>query len=316
MQKEKLKETISIIIPVYNEKNNIRPLYDEIVKATKNIDYDVELIYVSDGSRDGTVDEIKKLTSKINKIVLVKLLEIKRNKGKTNALKKGFKKATGDLILTIDGDLQDDPQDIVRFIEKYKETGADLIVGNRTNKYNGKNKNYIKYLSSRTINLIAKFLSGKKVDDVNCGFKLMTKEVTDTILLKSDYHRYIPILAHMEGFTITQLNIKQHPRHSGKSKYGKTGLKRFFNSIIDMLSIALVYKFKKEPFRFFGGMGLSLFVIGTLIFIYLVIKWLGGTYIYGRPLFFVSILFMILGVNFLTLGFLAELIVMNNKKDS
>lgn len=308
MQKE--KKLVSVVIPVYNEEGNIKPLFDGIKKAiSKMKDYDFEIIFVDDGSTDNTKKAIENIDDKNIKIYHHYR---RRNSGKTEALKDGFDMSKGDFIITIDGDLQDDPKYIPDFIEKIAREKLDMVTGNRTNRYS---KNVLKWISSHIANRIAKTLSGTSVSDMNCGYKIMTSECAKTMVLKSDYHRYIPLLASIEGFSVGEIKIVQNKRRSGDSKYGKTGLGRFMTSALDMLSIYFVYKFRKEPFRVFGRIGFILILIGFVILGYLSIQWFDGQYIRSRPMFFFGILLMIIGTNVLGMGLLGEIMVMNKKSN-
>jgi glycosyltransferase involved in cell wall biosynthesis len=298
MQKE--RKLISIVVPVYNEEGNIEPLFDGIKSAVSKLsDYYFEIIFIDDGSTDKTREKIQNLPD--NEQFAINYQRTKRNSGKTKALKKGFAISKGEMILTMDGDLQDDPKYIPDYIERLKNENLDMVVGNRSNRYS---KNALKWFSSHVANKIAAILSGTSVSDMNCGYKIMTSECAKTMVLKSDYHRYLPLLAGIEGFLVGEIEITQNKRHSGDSKYGKTGLGRFMVSALDMISIYFIYKFRKEPFRIFGRIGFILILAGSVILGYLSILWFGGQYIRSRPMFFLGILLMIIGTNVLGMGLL------------
>ncbi len=312
MQKEKL---ITILIPAYNEEENIFPLYERLLDQTKKLSaYSWEIIFINDGSSDGTKQKLEELAGTASTESLkFSYISFKKNQGKTEALRQGIQKARGEIIVILDADLQDDPQYIADFLAEIEKPTVDFVVGNRTNKYA---KNFAKKISSFIANNTAKILIGSPIKDMNCGFKAMTTECAKTITLKSDYHRYLPLLASIEGYRVSQVDIEQKDRFSGESKYGKMGFSRFINSLLDMLSIYFIYRFKKEPFRLFGRVGLGLLATGFLILGYLAIGWFAGHYIYGRPLFFLGILLAILGTNILGMGLLGEIFVINNgKKD-
>ncbi|MBP8960926.1 glycosyltransferase [Patescibacteria group bacterium] len=322
MQKEKL---ITIIVPAYNEEENIVPLYEKLLNETnKFTGYIWELLYINDGSTDQTKNRLEELRERnqdnneksgfgkeTTPQIEVSFISLKKNQGKTEALRQGIQKAQGEIIITLDADLQDDPKYIKDFLQEVEKPNVDFVVGNRTNKYA---KNFAKKVSSWIANATANILIGSPINDMNCGFKAMTMECAKAITLKSDYHRYLPLLASIEGFRVTQVNIEQKERFSGESKYGKMGFGRFVNSLLDMLSIYFVYRFRKEPFRLFGRVGLVTFIVGILILTYLAIGWVFGHYIYGRPLFFLGILLSILGTNILGMGLLGEIMVMNKKE--
>jgi len=314
MSKE--KTLISILIPVYNEEGNIAPLFAKLDHQIKTNEqkYDFETIFVDDGSTDRTLAKLVELAQLNRENNAILYNHFSKNRGKTQALLAGFEQCKGDLIITMDGDLQDDPCYLGDFIAEYNKGDYDMLVGNRVNKYK---KNLAKRVSSSIANKLAGLIIQKTIHDMNCGFKLIRAECARNLVLKSDYHRYIPLIAAIDGYKIGEVDIEQKARLSGESKYGGTGLGRAVASILDMLSVAFVYKFKKEPFRLFGRLGLMLFGAGALIMVYLVARWFFGYYIYGRPLFFVSILLLILGFNVLSMGFLGELIVINadNRKN-
>ena len=305
MQKE--KKLISIVIPVYNEEGNIEPLFNGILNSVSKVKgYDFEIIFVDDGSTDETIEKIHSLKEKKLKVLYHSM---KRNSGKTSALKEGFKMSNGILIITMDGDLQDDPKYIPDYINKLKNENLDMVVGNRKNRYS---KNALKWFSTHIANKISSILSGTTMSDINCGYKIMTLECAKTLKLKSDYHRYLPLLASIEGFLVGEIDINQNKRYTGNSKYGKTGLRRFIVFVLDIISIYFVYKFRKEPFRIFGRIGFFLILVGTIILAYLSVLWLMGTYINGRPMFFLGILLVMVGTNILGMGLLGELIVMHS----
>lgn len=306
MQKE--RKLVSIVIPVFNEEGNIEPLFNGIKNSVSKIKgYDFEIIFIDDGSTDKTIEKINSLKKSDIKVLHYSMT---RNSGKTAALKEGFKMSNGILIITMDGDLQDDPKYISDFIEKIQKDKVDLVTGNRSNRYY---RNFLKWVSTHTANYLVKKITDSEIHDMNCGYKIMTSECAKTLILKSDYHRYIPLIASIEGYSVRQMEIIQKKRYSGNSKYGKTGLKRFVVSTLDMISIYFVYKFRKEPFRIFGWVGFILISIGLLILAYLSILWLMGTYINSRPMFFLGILLIIIGTNILGMGLLGELIVMHSK---
>ncbi|HDQ15726.1 MAG TPA: glycosyltransferase family 2 protein [Bacteroidetes bacterium] len=304
MQKE-----ITVLIPVYNEAENLIPLYERICEEVEQLsNYTFEVLFVNDGSTDNSSEILAKI-SQMNGIKM-RYISLKHNKGKTEAMKRGIRTIESDLIIMLDGDLQDDPTYFKDFLNEIEKPGVEFVVGNRTNKYA---KNLAKKVSSAIANTTARILIGSPINDMNCGFKAMTTECAKSISLKSDYHRYLPLLASIEGYGVSQVNIEQKKRFSGESKYGKVGIGRFVNSLLDMLSIYFIYRFRKEPFRLFGRVGLITFALGSAILAYLTIGWFFGHYIYGRPLFFLGILLAILGTNILGMGLLAEVFVINNK---
>lgn len=298
---------ISVVIPAFNEEKSIVPLYRKISKTVrKDKDNQYELVFIDDGSSDETYSQIKKVILQSKKTALIKVIGItfSKNFGKTAALDEGIKHSTGDYIIFMDADLQDDPQDIHRFVTAIKKKNVDVVIGNRKNRYR---KSFIKKISSAIANLTIRAIAGINIHDINCGFKILKRSAATSLILKSDYHRFIPLLCSSNGFTVGEITISQHRRVYGDSKYGSTGLLRFTKSIIDAISITFIFRFKNEPFNFFGKIGGAIFLLGMSILTILSLEWFLGKPIMGRPLFFFGILSVITGINLVSMGFLGEL---------
>ena len=307
MHSEKVKD-IAIIIPAFNESDSINELFNRLKKNIPDqFGLDVSYIFINDGSSDSTHSVIKELI-KQNKNTEIILIDHLRNYGKTVALKNGINQAKSNFILMLDADLQDSPDDFAKFWKKINDGPYDMVVGNRSGRYKN---NILKKTSSLIINSIVKSISNYTIHDMNCGYKLMTTECAKSLDLKSDYHRYIPFLAIISGYNVSEVEIVQEDRKHGVSKYGKTGLKRLIKSLMDIISISFIYKFRDNPFNLFGRIGILMTLIGTLILAYLGVGWFMGNYIEGRPLFFIGILFVIVGINNISLGLLGELIQIN-----
>ena len=273
---------LSIVIPAYNEAKSISPLTELLSRHCKGLK--TEVIFVDDGSSDSTYRQMVAQAEKFNKPkseFSIKAISLLRNSGKSAALTCGISAANGRLLSMMDADLQDDPAYLKRFIAAMKH--FDLVIGNRVGRYKN---NSIKKISSRFVNYVMRKSLGYEIHDMNCGYKVMKIEVARHLYLKTDYHRFIPLLAMMTGYRVGEVEIKQRSRRFGKSKYGKTGLLRGIKFMTDFLSLIFLYRFSEKPFKLFGQSGIVIFLAGFLISLYLSIRWLMGHDINGRPLFF------------------------------
>ena len=291
-------KNISIIIPIFNEESSIEPLYREIVNSLSNISNRYEIIFIDDGSTDSTLTNINNLITIDNNIVLVQL---NRNYGKSDALQEGFNIAKYDYIITMDGDLQDDPNEIENLINILDE-GWDCVSGWKKNRKDPLSKTIPSYF----FNTFISFFSGLKLHDFNCGIKVYKSNVTKNLNIYGGLHRYIPLLLHNNGYKVTECIVNHRAREHGKTKYGKS---RFLHGIFDFLTINFLRKYFNRPMYFFGTFGLILSSIGLLINIYLTYYWFQGTYIANRPLFFLAILLILVGIQSLSIGLIGELIV-------
>ncbi len=289
---------ISVVIPAFNEEESINVFFAELVKQIKKITVSYEVIFVDDGSQDKTLALLKKIESK-NKFVSV--YSFQRNHGKAEALTFGFQKAKGDLILTLDADLQDKPSEVYKLIKKQKE-GYDLVSGWRKNRKDS----FAKILFSKMFNFLAGTLWGVKLHDYNCGLKLYTKEAAKSVNLYGGMHRFIPLLVAQEGFRVTEVAVVHDIRRFGKSKYNAI---KVLTQMPDMMTMFFLSKYGKRPLHFFGFVGVSLFGLGVLIGIYLSILHFLGEPIGTRPLLFLSLLLMILGVQISFTGLIADLMI-------
>ncbi|MEB3339851.1 glycosyltransferase family 2 protein [Okeania sp.] len=294
---------LSFVIPVYNEEATIKPLFERILDVINLIEIDsYEIIFVDDGSSDRSWIEINELIKKYPH--KIKGIKLRRNFGKSSALSAGFKKSRGNIIFTLDADLQDDPTEIPKFLEKL-ESGHDLVCGWRKNR----NDPLSKTLPSKLFNRVTSILTEVKLHDFNCGFKAYKKEVLDCIKVYGELHRYIPVLAHSLGFKITEVPVQHHRRKQGKSKYG---LERYTRGFIDLLTVLATTHYLHKPGHLFGSLGLFFGVIGMTSLGYLTILWFMEVRPIGtRPLFLFGILCIILSVQLISLGILAELITKN-----
>lgn len=290
---------ITVIIPVLNEIDTIEPLHQRLRESLENLDKTYELIFVDDGSTDGTFQKLRNIYEKDDKI---KIFQFRRNFGKAEALSIGFKMAKGDIIITMDGDLQDDPQEIPRFLKKI-EDGFDVVSGWKKTRLDPLSKR----LPSKLFNKVLRIFFKIHIHDFNCGFKAYRKGVVKSINIYGELHRYIPVLASAKGFSVGELSVKHHPREFGSSKYGAS---RLLKGLFDLFTILLLTRFKKRPLHLFGYIGSGFTGIGIIILCYLSLLWLLGKGPIGtRPLMWLGILLLILGVELFSTGILGELLV-------
>jgi len=303
---KKNNTSISVIVPLLNEEESLEELHEKLFNVLKKLDVNYEIIYIDDGSTDNSLDVLKKICEVDNK---VEVISFQKNYGKSAALSTGFDKARGDYIFTIDADLQDDPEEIFKILEKLK-SGYDLISG-----WKKKRKDpLVKRFSSRFFNFVTAIISRIKIHDFNCGLKGYRKEVVKNINVYGELHRYIPVLAKEAGFTkIGEIPVKHHRRKYGKTKYG---VSRFLNGFFDFLTVHYVFRYILKPLHFFGILGIICFLIGFGISLYLTILRLTGQGLSQRPLLFLGILLIILGIQFISTGFLGEMIVFSKKKEN
>jgi glycosyltransferase involved in cell wall biosynthesis len=294
-----MKQTlISIVIPLYNEKENVVFLYRQIHEVMQNINMKYEVIFVDDGSSDGT-DVILEGIYRENPDI-IRVIIFRRNFGKAAALSAGFDITQGELVFTMDGDLQDDPREIPKFLAKLDE-GYDLVSGWRF----PRNDPLSKILPSKFFNFITSKIMRIKLHDFNCGFKLYRKEVIKNISIYGELHRYIPVFAYHAGFKITEIKVAHHPRTRGKSKYG---MKHLFIGAVDLITLFFITNFMHRPLHLFGFLGIICIVSGFAINAHLTIIRLTGHFISNRPLLLLGILLIIVGVQFISLGLIGDMI--------
>lgn len=293
---------ISVVIPLYNEEESLQELTTLIQEALKSESF--EIIFVDDGSVDKSW---KKIESLADEHIFVKGIKLRMNYGKSSALQAGFDAAGGKYIVTMDADLQDDPFEIPEMIESLKE-GSDLVSGWKKVRHDP----ITKTIPSRFFNAVTRWSTGIQLHDFNCGLKAYRREVIENIDLYGELHRYVPLLAKWQGFgKIEEKEVKHHPRKHGKTKFG---ISRFMNGFLDLLTLLFVNRYRNQPMHFFGTVGVAFTVIGFLINIYIAaLKLVWNEPIGNRPLFFLGILLVVIGVQFFSIGFLGELI--NRSRD-
>jgi len=288
---------VSVVVPVYNERESVRPLSEELLRALRGLGRRTEVLFIDDGSTDGTSEILAELAASEPEISVVRL---RRNFGKAAALMAGFREARGDAIVTIDGDLQDDPAEIPRLLDEL-EAGADLVSGWKRDRQDA----WSKRAASKVFNGVTGAMSGIGLHDLNCGFKAYRSEVVRSLALTGDQYRYIPVLAANEGFRVSELPVNHRPRPYGKSKYG---LERYLRGFLDLLTILFVGRFRQRPMHLFGGIGMLFILVGFVICAYLAVLRLAGEAIGGRPLLLLGVLLIVVGVQLFTIGLVSEMI--------
>ena len=303
---------LSIVIPLLNEEESLIELHDWIVKVMSDNGFSYEILFIDDGSDDNSWSIITKLSEKNAHI---KGIRFQRNFGKSQALHAGFKAAKGDVIITMDADLQDNPEEIPGLYNMIHEEGFDLVSGWKKKRYDSV---LFKNMPSKLFNWAARRTSGVRLNDFNCGLKAYRAEVIKTIEVSGEMHRYIPVLAKSAGFSsIGEKIVKHQARKYGKTKFG---MERFINGFLDLITIWFVSKFGRQPMHLFGALGVLMFTIGFGFALYLGIDKLfinkAGRLITDRPQFFVALTAMIIGSQLFLAGFLGELLTRNRKNES
>jgi glycosyltransferase involved in cell wall biosynthesis len=288
---------LSIVIPAYNEQQSLPELLEKVSHSVEPLKLRYEIIIVDDGSTDSTLEVIKSLKKKYPPL---KAISFRKNYGKSPALAEGFKMAQGRQVITMDADLQDDPDEIPELIRKLNE-GYDMVSGWKKKRYDPLSK----ILPSRLFNFVTSVFTGIRLHDFNCGLKVYRKEVADSLQIYGELHRFLPALAHWQGFKVGEIPVRHHPRRYGKTKFG---IARFFNGFFDLLTVLFLTRFKSTPLHIFGLLGLLAFTVGFAIELYFTVLKLMGHAIGQRPLFFLGILLIIVGVQFVGIGLLAEMI--------
>jgi glycosyltransferase involved in cell wall biosynthesis len=287
---------LSLVIPVMNEEDNIKPLLESVRVALANLDY--EVILVDDGSTDATRKRILE-----NADERTKLVELRKNYGQSTAMTAGIDHANGRYIAMIDGDLQNDPADIPFMLELAIKEDWDVVAGNRKKRKDGM---VLRKVPSRIANALIRRLTGVYIKDYGCTLKVFKKEIAEDLGLYGELHRFIPVLAKLQGARITQVDVKHHPRRFGKSKYG---IGRTFRVLSDLVLMVFFRKYLQKPMHLFGTMGFISFGIGLLINFYLLFLKILGHNIWGKPLLILGLIFLLGGVQLITIGILAEIAV-------
>lgn len=294
---------ISVVVPLYNEEHSLDALYHEVGAVLETYREPFEMVFVDDGSTDGSLSVLTRLHDEATNVVVVHL---RRNFGKAAALQAGFLEARGDVVVTIDADLQDDPAEIPQLLAKLDE-GFDLVSGWKTRR----NDPWSRRLLSRMFNWATAVVSGVRLHDVNCGLKAYKAEVLRGMRLYGELHRFIPVLASYRGFRIAEIPVNHRARQHGKSRYG---LNRYLRGFFDLLSVTFMGRYRHRPLHLFGGLGLLMGFIGSLILLYLTVIKIGGAGIGHRPLLTLGVLLVVVGIQLLSLGLLSELITSQHEE--
>ena len=304
---------LSIVIPVYNEEESLELLYNSIINNLKNTNLNFEIIFIDDGSSDNSWNVIKTISKKKTNLSSIKF---RKNYGKSDALDAGFKASNGTYVLTMDADLQDDPNEIYPLFKMINQDNYDLVSGWKKKR----NDPLSKTIPSKFFNLVTRIFSGIKLNDFNCGIKIYKKELVNSINLYGEMHRYIPLIAKWNGYDKIGEKVVNH----NKRKFGKTkfGMERYIRGFLDLISVSFVYKFRKRPMHFFGSLGVISFLIGFISVGWIIYEKLSKISnnipldqirpVTDQPLFYIALVTIIVGVQLFLVGFISELIISIN----
>ena len=294
---------ISVVVPLLNEEHSLDELYTEIAAALEPRGDEFEVVFVDDGSSDGSMSVLQRMHDELTNVVVV---HFRRNFGKSAALQAGFLEARGDVIVTIDADLQDDPAEIPQLLAKLDE-GFDLVSGWKTRR----NDPFLRRLFSRVFNWATGVVSGVRLHDVNCGLKAYRAEVLRGLRIYGELHRFIPVLAMYRGFRVAEIPVNHRPRQHGRSRYGP---ERYLRGFFDLLSVTFMGRYRHRPLHLFGGMGLLMGAVGVVFLLYLTMLKLWGHGIGTRPLLTLGVLLVVVGIQFVSLGLLSELVTLQHEE--
>jgi glycosyltransferase involved in cell wall biosynthesis len=294
---------LSVVVPVYNEERSVELLFDEIRAALEPLEREWEVVFVDDGSADGSFAALIRLHARAGNVRVVRL---RRNFGKSAALAAGFRQAEGDVIVTLDADGQDDPAEIPRLLAKLDE-GFDLVSGWKTRRRDPWRRRAV----SRIFNVVTGWVSGLRLHDMNCGLKAYRAEVVRGLALYGELHRFLPVLAYERGFRVTELAVNHRLREHGRSRYG---VERYLRGFFDLITVTFMGRYRHRPLHLFGGLGLLFGTVGFLLCAYLTVLWLTGDAIGHRPLLTLGVLLVVVGMQFLSLGLIGEMITTHHEE--
>jgi len=294
---------ISVVVPVHEEERTLALLFDELQAALDPLGQPWEAVFVDDGSTDGSFAALTRLHDAHDNIRVVRL---RRNFGKAAALAAGFANAQGDIVVTIDADLQDDPAEIPRLLAKLDE-GFDLVSGWKAHRRDPITRRAL----SRIFNWVTGRVSGLRLHDLNCGLKAYRAEVVQGLRLYGELHRFIPVLAHYRGHRIAEVPVNHRPREHGRSRYG---VERYLRGFLDLLTVSFIGRYRYRPLHLFGGLGLGLGALGLAVLVYLTVLKIGGEAIGRRPLLILGVLLVVVGLQFFSLGLISELITSQHEE--
>lgn len=289
---------ISIVVPLYNEEESLTELHERLTAVLSGLKKSYEIIFVDDGSTDGSLKVLEGLHA--TDPAHVSVYSFRRNYGKSAALAAGFERAGGELVVTMDADLQDDPAEIPNLLARLGDE-CDLVTGWKYPRHDPLGKR----VPSKVINWLTAKLTGVRIHDMNCGLKAYKREVVEGLSLYGEQHRFIPALAHANGFKVDEVKVRHHQRKFGHTKFGP---RRFIEGIFDLITVLFITRYIRKPLHFFGVAGLFLLMLGAGAMTYLVAGWFMGRWIGDRPLFILSVLLMIIGIQFISTGLLGEML--------
>lgn len=294
---------VSVVVPSYNEEESLPQLIAQLSEVlTTAFPDSFEVWIIDDGSNDDTPEVMREL---VNRYPWLRYVRFRRNYGKAAALMEGFDRVTGTYVITMDADLQDDPHEIPELVSHLK-AGSDLVSGWKKNRKDPLTKT----IPSRLFNGVTRWTTGIDIHDFNCGLKAYRSEVAKSVSIQGEMHRYIPVLVHFMGFKVTEKPVTHHPRQYGETKYG---VARFFKGFFDFITVLFLSRYTKRPMHFFGMMGLVLTLLGLGIETYLAIFWFMGGNLSNRPLLFLGLLLIIVGVQLFSIGLLGEMLAYSSK---
>jgi glycosyltransferase involved in cell wall biosynthesis len=296
---------ISVVIPLLNEEDSLPELTERVQSVLSKTGKTFEILFIDDGSTDRSFEVIKELKFKFN---TVRAIRFRKNFGKSAALSEGFKIVKGRYVITMDADLQDDPDELPGLINKLDE-GYELVSGWKKIRHDPVSKT----IPSRFFNFVTRIMSGIPLHDFNCGLKAYCREVTQDVKIYGELHRYIPVLAKREGYErITEIIVKHHARKYGYSKFG---LSRFIKGFLDLVTVLFITRYVKRPLHFFGFIGFFILSVGLGVNLYLAVTWFLGTPIGNRPLLFLGVLLVLTGMQLISTGLIAEMLTHHFQKD-
>jgi len=293
---------LSVVVPVYDEEDNVGALHEQLIRVLRSFGKSYEILFIDDGSCDGTLERLDAIVAADPQ---VRVVSFRRNFGKAAALAVAFEEVRGEYVITMDGDLQDDPAEIPAFLEKLAE-GYDLVSGWKRQRHDPISKRW----PSRVFNCMTAWVSGIPLHDFNCGFKAYRREVVASLRIYGQLHRYIPVLADRLGFRVGEREVQHRPRKSGRSKYGGA---RFINGFLDLLTVMFLGSSQRNPLHVFGRIGAVCLAVGLVIDIYMAALWIAEGVLRVRPLLIVGVILVVVGIQFVTMGLLAEMITNANR---
>jgi dolichol-phosphate mannosyltransferase len=297
------RRLLSVVVPLLNEEATLEQLYGELEAALAPTGLEWEAVFVDDGSTDGSYRELVRLHgAHLN----VRVVRLRRNFGKAAALAAGIEVAAGEVVVTMDADLQDDPAEIPSLLAKLDE-GFDVVSGWKCDRHDP----FVRRFVSRIYNTATRLATGVKLHDMNCGLKVYRAEVFEHVRLYGERHRFVPVLAHHLGFSVAELPVNHRPRTNGRSRFG---IERYLRAPFDLLTIVFMGRYRYRPLHLFGGVGVTASLVGAAILGYLTIVKIGGAGIGGRPLLLLGVLLVVVGIQFLSLGLIGEMLISHHEE--